>query len=469
MCATRTFFKSAMPGLSKPASRPTAESARKPAAAASKAFEGALRGLAGAADGANARVNASKREKTQFGVNAVATWRAARSSPSRPLASRRRISPVKTESVYDLGFWVSCCFQRRLGHLGLVTASDASETSSTEKILLSAIIISLLLHLLVFCVWWTGQTEGGWHNSVALPRWMQAVSKALMPSPPKRLAARATDLSMQPQLMFVEVDPALATAAPPKQPKFEGAKNTQAANREIKIASAKPNIDGAKKEYVKTIENSPPKPKVQPAPPPTPAQPQIQPQAPPRQSPPRQSYTPGNLAMAQPSQKAHDSKSDADAADQTQPQPQPQPEPQPQPRRHFSTLAEARAATGSYGQKSRQVGGVSNVSIDALAVAGTPRGEYINRMVEAIRNNWYDELRNVTADMTGKVVVRFVLHADGRVTDAKIDQNEVSELLATTCVQAITASSPYEKWPREMRLELPNDDWEIRFTFYYEP
>jgi hypothetical protein len=279
---------------------------------------------------------------------------------------------------------------------------------------------------------------------------MQKVSNTLMPLPPKKAALDAPSRS---QLAFVDVDPALARPEPPKKPMFQGARNTVAANREIKVPSDKPNIDGSQEKFLKTTENAKPKP--QPA---APAQPEPQNAA--RQSAAKETYTPGDLAMARPSDRNQKGKAEAETGDQ----------PQPQPYQRPRTIAEAQARSGIYGQKSRQVGGVANVVPDvALDVQGTPLGDYIARMVDAVRTRWYKLLENRTADVTGKVVVRFRLLPDGRVLDLKREQNEVSELLATLCEQAILDPAPYEKWPREMRLAVPNDYDDITFTFYYEP
>jgi hypothetical protein len=354
---------------------------------------------------------------------------------------------------------LSCCFRRQMGHLCLVTVSEPNETSSTEKLLLRALIISVLLHLLIVSVWREGQAQGWWRN-LTLPHWMQLGSTAMMPRTPKKLAA---DLPSQSQLTFVEVDPALATPAPPKKPKFQGAKNTLAANREIKVLSAMPNIDGRQEKYLKTTANAKPKPKPHPATP-TPLPSPSQPQNTARQNVPKRSYTPGDLAMARPSDKPQDGKTDAEAGDQAQPQPQPQPAYQ-KPR----TIAEALARSGNYGQLTRQAGGVPRVSPNvSLDVQGTPLGDYISRMVEVVQSRWYQLLENQSADVTGKVVLHFRLHPDGRVTDLKTVQNEVTDLLAFKCEQAVKEPAPYEKWSREMRLSLPTDSYDITFTFYYE-
>jgi len=336
---------------------------------------------------------------------------------------------------------------------------------------LRALILSVLLHLLVVSVWREGQARGWWRN-LTMPRWMQLISSAMMPLTPKKLAA---ELPAQTQLTFVEVDPAQATPEPPKKPMFEGAKNTVAANREIKVPSEKPDIDGLQEKYLKTTEDAKPTPKPvaatppptpqqtppptpQPTPPPTPPQPQNTP----HQNAPKESYTPGNLAMARPSDQQREGKKDSEEADQAQPQPPPAYQ---RPR----TIAEALARSGNPGHLTRQRGGVSHIEPrSALDVKGTPAGDYMQRMTDAVQSRWYKLLEDQSADVTGKVTLHFLLHPDGRITDMKMVQNEVTDLEEATCERAVMDPAPYEKWSREMRLSLPSDSYDITFTFYYE-
>jgi hypothetical protein len=356
-----------------------------------------------------------------------------------------------------------------------VTVSEPNETSSTEKLILRALIISILLHLLVVSIWREGQARGWWRN-LTMPRWMQLLSTAMMPLTPKKIAEA---IPPQTQLTFVEVDPALATPEPPKKPMFEGAKNTVAANREIKVLSEKPNIDGLQEKYLKTTPDIKPTPKpVAATPPPTPAPtpaPTRAPTPPPtppqpqntaHENAPKQSYTPGDLAMARPSDKQREGKKDTEESDQAQAQPQPQPPPAYQKPR---TIAEALARHGSPGRLTRQRGGVSPISYQtSLDVKGSLAGDYMQRMRDAVESRWYKLLEDQSAEIAGKVVLHFLLHPDGRVTDMKMLQNEVNDLEEATCERAIMDNAPYEKWTHEMRLSLPSDSYEITFTFYYD-
>jgi hypothetical protein len=348
-------------------------------------------------------------------------------------------------------------------HLYPVTASESNDTSSNEKLLLWAVVISILLHLLVLVGWRVGRAQGWWRN-MAVPRWMQLATNAMAPVVPKKAAQ---DLHSQTQLTFIEVDPALAAPEPPKAPKFQGARNTLAANSEIKVLSDRPNIDGQQEKYLKTTENVEPLHQTAPAAQP-PAQPPPKPQIVADPGAPRKSYVPGDLAMVKPSDKAREGKSDAESAVQPQAQPQPMLQPQPAYQRP-RTIAEALERNGSYGNKTRQAGGVNHIIPQtSLDVKGTPVGDYLKDMADAVEQKWYQLLKDQTTGTYGKVVLQFRVHPDGRVTDMKRVRNEVSDLLEMTCEQAVFDPAPYQPWPREMRLEVPSDYYEITFTFYYE-
>jgi outer membrane biosynthesis protein TonB len=340
-------------------------------------------------------------------------------------------------------------------HLWSVTAYQANDTSSTEKFLLRALIVSLLLHCLIFGLWKTGQAQGWW-TRLATPHWMQAVSKAIMPVLPKKLVQTQSSVPT----MFVQVDPALLAPKAPKDAKFYGANNTVAANKEIKTPSAIPNLDGRQDKVMKTTENAPPKPMpLQPTPPPQP-----QPQPVQVQTPPKKTYTPGDLAMAAPAKKAQDKEGKSEADSTTQPQPQPQPAYQ-RPR----TLAEAMARRGTLGAQARQDGGVNKLAMNAaLDVQGSVIGEYDAQFVAAVQARWDQLLQNRTGNAPGKVVVQFRMHPDGRISDLKVIQSEVTDVLSTICEQAILDPAPYGPWPRQMRLDIQAEYRDVQFTFFYE-
>ena len=68
----------------------------------------------------------------------------------------------------------------------------------------------------------------------------------------------------------------------------------------------------------------------------------------------------------------------------------------------------------------------------------------------------------------GRVTLEFRLNYDGRITDMRVIENGVDEVLSVLCQRAITDPSPYAPWPSDMRRLIGADYREVRFTFYYE-
>ncbi len=89
--------------------------------------------------------------------------------------------------------------------------------------------------------------------------------------------------------------------------------------------------------------------------------------------------------------------------------------------------------------------------------------------IETVQQRWYDLLDNSRYDgyRQGKVVLQFHLNYDGRITEMKVVENNVGEMLGLLCQKAVLDPSPFEKWPHEMRLMVDRDYRELTFTFYY--
>ena len=336
----------------------------------------------------------------------------------------------------------------------MVTAQYFNERIEAEKLLLRALVISLLIHLTVFGAWKWGRTEGWWRN-FNFPAWMHLTPKLLKPLTSKKIAPVPKPQPQPSQLVFVDVDPALAEALPPKAPKFYSANNSVAANPNPKNALV-PEIRGRQDKVIKTTPDT----RLKPQP--------LQPSPPSRQTAnaseakalPKKAYAPGDLVMARPGEKAQEKndQSETDTGAEAQPQPLHQ-----RPR----TIAEAMAQRGMLGEKSRQEGGVKRVKLDSsLDAMKTSYGDYDREFIDAVRTRWYQLLEDRSPG-TGKVVVEFRLHPDGRVTDLNIAQNEMSDLFGLICAQAIREPAPYRPWPLEMRRDIPKEYRDVTFTFYY--
>src|SRR5665213_2689140 len=132
-------------------------------------------------------------------------------------------------------------------------AADLSEKNSTERLLLRALVISVVIHLTIFGAWKWGQSQGWWRN-LNLLTWLPTPSKLLMPSRSEKLPARVP--SEPSQLVFVDVDPALASTVPPKNPKFYSANSSLVANPSPKQISTVPEIRGHQDKMLKTTPDT---------------------------------------------------------------------------------------------------------------------------------------------------------------------------------------------------------------------
>jgi hypothetical protein len=121
------------------------------------------------------------------------------------------------------------------------------------------------------------------------------------------------------------------------------------------------------------------------------------------------------------------------------------------------------------GEKMNQEGGVSRRhEMASLDTKATPFGAYDAALIEAISQRWYTLLdeRDYASDSRGKVVLQFVLHYDGRVTDMNMSDNNAGEVLGLICQKAVLDPAPFAAWPSDMRRTL-GDVRHIQFTFFY--
>jgi hypothetical protein len=250
-------------------------------------------------------------------------------------------------------------------------------------------------------------------------------------------------------LVFVDVNPQLATAEPPRDAKFYSNRNSQAANPEIDFEADVPRISGEQTDIVKAEDvdrtpldrlqpNFPRADREQPAELPKPSTPQA----------------PGDLAMAKPELQLRESSGTSERA---------------RPR----TIAEALRLQNRNqlaGRAMKQEGGVNRrVEFTALDAKATPFGDYDAAFIEAVENRWYNLLDNVSYDgyRRGRVVLRFHLNHDGRITDLEVVENSVGPTLGLLCEKAVRDPAPFERWPREMRMMMDKDYRDIQFAFYY--
>lgn len=310
-----------------------------------------------------------------------------------------------------------------------------------------ALVASLVVHALL----WVGyEVNRHTHflDKIPLPVLMRQLQRGLVA--PQAESSEENPAEPNVPLVFVEVNPLVAVAEPPKNAKYYSDKSSVAANPDPREDTGVPRIDGHQTQIVKTedVLRSQAMP-LQPVLPLQPAMPEAQPREAVSAAQPA-----GDLTLGKPATVAR--------------------EEVPETRRERPrTLQEARARFSSgqlVGPKMKQEGGVKRAALESsLNVRATPFGAYDAAIIAAVQKRWYDLLdsRNFARELTGKVVLEFRLHYDGRVTDMRVVENTVDELLCLLCQKAILDPSPYERWPSDMRRMMGADFREVRFTFYY--
>jgi len=251
-------------------------------------------------------------------------------------------------------------------------------------------------------------------------------------------------------LLFVEVDPTQAAKDAPRDAKYYSSQNSRAANPDAQIDTGVPKIEGTQTHVPKaeTTQQSRAMP-LQPSPPKNSSS---------EEAKSRGGQKPGDLAMARVAPNPDENRGENHDAPVIAHQ---------RPR----TLAEARQQSAIAGQKLKQEGGVLRQHVVAsFDAVGTPFGDYDSRVIAAIQQRWYDLLENpaFARDRTGHVVVEFRMSYDGRITDMRVIESDVGDLLSYVCQAAIKDPSPYEHWPSDMRRVMNSDSRVVRFTFFYE-
>ena len=241
-----------------------------------------------------------------------------------------------------------------------------------------AAIISLSTHVVLFGGWKFGQRLGWWKKQ-QLPAWLQKISQSLakLPTPQKT----SPQLQYQIPLIFVDVDPQLSVKEPPKEAKFYGAANSQAASAKERPAEL-PEIQGKQDKVIKTTESS--KSKAQPLQPSPPAAKQNDAQ----EAKPKEKQI-GDLALAKPQEK--DKKAEGKAEKETHVRPR--------------KLSEVKPSL--LGEKMKQQGGAKRLALEpAFDVKVTSFGDYDREFISAVQQRWYEllEQRNT---VPGKIVWNF--------------------------------------------------------------
>lgn len=317
------------------------------------------------------------------------------------------------------------------GHL---TAQQLDRTANSKLAL--ALFVSLLLHGGGYGIYEIGNRYQLW-KKINATQWLQKITKAVFPAKPKQNPPQR-----EAPLMFVNVNPESPVVEAPKDAKHYAAQNTRASNPDPDKDSDVPKISGREQPVLRTEDS-----KLSKAEPLKPAPPKPQPPDEEKETKPEPVQKPGDLAFAKPEEE-----------------------------RKPRTVAEAKAKLAAQrppslaSERSKQDGGVRQRNIaSSLDAVGSPFGVYDAAVLAAIQDRWYRllEERSHAMDRTGKVVLEFRLNYDGRITDMKVAENTVDELLALLCQSAVLDPAPFARWPAEMRRIASKDYREVRITFYY--
>jgi hypothetical protein len=321
----------------------------------------------------------------------------------------------------------------------------------------TAVLVSLVLHVLAFLCWQHRETLG----RMAVFRPLAKVF-AGAPARPKPLPVTPTITFVQepaPQRreerrqQFIETDASQVTGEEPKNARFYSANSTVAANPDNPAGKTgdTPYLDGQETRLASTANVHPQPPSDgATAPAPRPAKPQATSQ-------------PVAQKKPDPAKKVAETGMKVDDKKQMAMLDQPV-----EPARPVKT-ARAGSNRAIATTKSRATTmGVSRIGISAFNVAGSPFGEYDKALIFAVQSRWYAVLNEKRMDVhAGTVVLQFDLRADGAVANMLMKENSAGPALGLYCEKAIVESAPFAPLPESLRRLIGSDAREIMFTFYY--
>jgi hypothetical protein len=330
----------------------------------------------------------------------------------------------------------------------LMTAEPSKRPNPMTRPIVIAVLVSFAIHLGGFGLWKAGNRLGWWKQN-RFSTLVQKIGDKVLPAP--KFAPKQNLTANEPPLMFIEVNPALAVSLAPKNAKLQGAVSTTAASPKQSEAET-PQILGKQEEVLKLTDDAPPKAlALQPTPKVVKPEPEDSEAKPPPEN---EGETVFGKAEPKTETKEITPETGKGKASETRKRP--------------TTIAEAKKRSGTLGEKAKKDGGSPVIDLSSsMDVKGTPLGDYVAGLVEAVKQRWFQELDQVSATTPGKVTVRFRLHANGQVSEAKVEQTEVGELLSLICQKAVQDPSPYRPWPKELRLEMNSEYKDFSFTFRY--
>lgn len=288
-----------------------------------------------------------------------------------------------------------------------------------------AVAVSLGLHLLLLWV---------------LPDSFQKVVAFVRPIEVLTAPVKIDEARLPPKLRFIETNP-LANQAVPKTTPFTSSRNQTAAQpvpEKMPTNSPLPKSDGTSEQLriakgkPRSIDQS----EAQPI-----SQPSISMAAPVKAPPPP---GPGKSAA------------------------QPSPTPAPVPVAANPDRPRASVPSGTYGLLLRRPVGVNRAGTIAVDARFSNYGDYTQRMLEAIQSSWWSIIERSRFEglSRGNVIVRFRLHRDGTVTDARVLSTEVTRVMTLACKDAVMAPAPYDIWRADMVAMYGESDT-VTINFIY--
>ena len=338
----------------------------------------------------------------------------------------------------------SACGIIKLGMTWTWTELREWREIAVRRPLVTAFTLSLIIHVLLFGFWRIGKHLGWWQHQAT---WLLKITQKKSRPPAVQLssAQQAALRERQIPLTFVEVDPSAAVKEAPKDAKHYGVQSTKAANPDPKVETETAKIDGSQDKTLRLDDVRKPLP--------FPLQPAIAPEkgADDLQQEAKRKETLGDLARTKPNDGVARVGSGEEAV-----------------QKRARTIQEALAQKNLAGEKTLQPGGVRARGKVSLDVTATPFASYDAAFIAAVQQRWYNLLDSYAGpQQSGRVVVEFRLHHDGRISDMLISETDVPGSLSWLCQSAITDNAPYAKWPDDMRRVIHALHREVRFTFYY--
>lgn len=287
-----------------------------------------------------------------------------------------------------------------------------------------ALAISLLAHLLIF-------------SGYELTRNVPSLYRLLWTA--RQLPVQQIQVREEP-LEFVTVQ--TPSTEVPQNPKYVSNKNSVAADLEGNHKSENPQLNGHQTDVPQTVDIY------------------------------RPAFTKSQEGadqhQANNTQGAAQSKPSENSGDLTMGKPdQTQQQEQPRPRTLKDAYAEMAKRLPSMTMK-QEGGAQRHAQVPSLNVKVTGFGDYDERFAETVDQNWWNLLdsQKFSLDRTGKVVLLFRLNYDGTISQMRVAQSSVGDLLAYVCEKAVLDGAPYEPWTANMRLEI-GDHIDVMYTFSY--